>query len=132
MLSVLFAHIQALNVAGLRDSAFWISWIIWTVIIAALTTLFICIVCLCFQFNMFKENQNWSILLAIFFQFTCDMSAVAFVFSTILTRTNAALMIGLLMFVFGFITLIASSFILTKSIQDTARWITILTALLPW
>jgi len=123
---------QALNVAGLRDAAFWVSWIVWTVIVAALTALFICVVCLCFQFTMFKTNENWSLLLAIFFQFTCCMTTVAFVFSTILTKTNAALMIGLLMFVFGFITLIASSFILTKSIQDSARWITILTALLPW
>jgi len=63
---------QAMNMTGLYESAYWASWISWEGIITFISSLFLVLFGLMFQFDFFKKN-NFGVLFFVFFLFQINM-----------------------------------------------------------
>lgn len=57
---------------GLYDSAYWLSWLTWEGILVLLSSLFIVIFGMMFQFDFFLNN-SFAVLFLLFFLFELNM-----------------------------------------------------------
>ncbi|KAH9617986.1 hypothetical protein KSS87_021559 [Heliosperma pusillum] len=70
---------QAMSIMGLFDSAYWLSWLAWEGLIVAISSVFIILFGMMFQFDFFLHN-NFAILLLVFFLFQLNMVVTQFGF----------------------------------------------------
>lgn len=63
---------QAMNMTGLYESTYWASWISWEGIITFISSLFLVLFGMMFQFDFFKKN-NFGVLFFVFFLFQVNM-----------------------------------------------------------
>ncbi|CAO2818609.1 unnamed protein product [Amaranthus hypochondriacus] len=93
---------QAMNIMGLYDSAYWLSWLIWEsfiILIASLCTVFSGLM---FQFPFFLHN-SFAVLLFIFVLFQLNMTSFAFMLSAFLHKSSSAFRAGFWIFLIGVI-----------------------------
>ncbi|KAH9719766.1 ABC transporter A family member 2 [Citrus sinensis] len=70
---------QVMTMMGLYDSAYWLSWLTWEGTLVLLSSLFIVIFGMMFQFDFFLNN-SFSVLFLLFFLFELNMLVTAFGF----------------------------------------------------
>lgn len=63
---------QAMNMTGLYESAYWFSWLTWETIITIISSLFLVLFGMMFQFEFFKKN-NFVVVFLVFFLFQLNM-----------------------------------------------------------
>ncbi|KAF9671485.1 hypothetical protein SADUNF_Sadunf12G0052600 [Salix dunnii] len=63
---------QAMNMTGLYESTYWASWISWEGIITFISSLFLVLFGMMFQFDFFKKN-SFGVLFFVFFLFQVNM-----------------------------------------------------------
>ncbi|XP_056686465.1 ABC transporter A family member 2 [Spinacia oleracea] len=80
---------QAMNIMGLYDSAYWLSWLTWEIIMTFLVSLFTTIVGLCFRFPFFTRNNFLLLFLAMYLNLL-SMTSIAFLASTFLSQSRSA------------------------------------------
>ena len=73
------------------------------------TSLFICAFGAMFQFDLFLKN-DFQLLFTLFFLFQLAMAALAFFFSTMIKRSAAAVSLGFVIFLVGWLMQIVVAF----------------------
>ncbi|KAK9676736.1 hypothetical protein RND81_11G096600 [Saponaria officinalis] len=100
---------QAMSMMGLFDSAYWLSWLAWEGLIVAISSVFIVLFGMMFQFDFFLHN-NFAILFLVFFLFQLNMTAFAFTLSAFINQASSATNIGFYNFIVGLITQVVTQF----------------------
>ncbi|XVF50157.1 hypothetical protein PTKIN_Ptkin04bG0073300 [Pterospermum kingtungense] len=98
---------QAMTMMGLLDSAYWLSWLSWEGIMTLLSSLFITLFGMMFQFDFFLNN-NFAVLFLVFFLFQLNMVGFAFMLSAFISKSSSATTIGFSIFIIGFFTQIVT------------------------
>ncbi|TXG50443.1 hypothetical protein EZV62_022967 [Acer yangbiense] len=70
---------QAMTMMGLYDSAYWFSWLTWEGIMTLISSIFIVLFGMMFQFDFFLNN-SFAVLLLVFFLFELNMLVTVFGF----------------------------------------------------
>jgi len=127
---------QALRTMGMLDSAYWMSWAAWEVVMIFITTMVIIISGFIFQFDFFKDN-SFGLVFFLFFLFQLSMSALGFVFTVFLNRSVGATLVGFVTFLVGWVTQGVVSFGIPYSSdyyfnKENLILLTIVFTLLPW
>ncbi|XP_039005388.1 ABC transporter A family member 2-like isoform X2 [Hibiscus syriacus] len=127
---------QAMTMMGLLDSAYWLSWLTWEGFMTLISSLFIVLFGMMFQFDFFLNN-SFAVLFFVFFLFqlnmvkTCSLIfsddlfvfmipyvdflmldgqvGFAFMLSSFISKSSAATTIGFFIFIIGFFTQIVTS-----------------------
>lgn len=100
---------EAMSMMGLYDTAYWISWLAWEGLLVAVSSVFIVLFGMMFQFDFFLHN-NFAILFLVFFLFQMNMTAFAFALSAFISRSSSATNIGFYNFIIGLVTQIVTAF----------------------
>lgn len=61
-----------MNVMGLYDSAYWLSWLTWEAVVTILSSLLIVLFGMMFQFDFFLKN-SFAVVFVLFFLFELNM-----------------------------------------------------------
>lgn len=64
---------------GLYDTAYWLSWLAWEGVLVVVSSIFIVLFGMMFQFDFFLHN-NFAILFLVFFLFQLNMVSFLFFF----------------------------------------------------
>lgn len=100
---------QVMTMMGLYDSAYWLSWLTWEGTLVLLSSLFIVIFGMMFQFDFFLNN-SFSVLFLLFFLFELNMTGFAFMFSAFISKSSSSTTIGFSVFIVGFLTQLVTAF----------------------
>lgn len=100
---------QALTIMGLYDTAYWLSWLSWEGIIAALSSLFTVLFGMMFQFDFFLNN-NFAVVYLLFFLFQINMIGFAFMISAFITKSSSSTTVGFSVFIISFLTQLVTAF----------------------
>ncbi len=124
---------QALKTTGMLDSSFWLSWAVVELVISVLFTLFTIAFGAMFQFRYFLHN-SFALVFLLFLLFQWAMVGVAFLLSTMITKTSTAINLGFVIFLFGWVlqTAIAFDFPYSPDNVGSVPIITVIFTLLPF
>lgn len=113
---------QAMNVMGLYDSAYWLSWLTWEAVVTILSSLLIVLFGMMFQFDFFLKN-SFAVVFVLFFLFELNMTGLAFMLSAFISKSSSATTVGFSIFIVGFVTqlVVQAGFPYTDSISSTFR-----------
>ncbi|KAM7269348.1 hypothetical protein ACFE04_024845 [Oxalis oulophora] len=112
---------QAMSMMGLYDSAYWLSWLVWdasmTLASAILTVAF------GWMFRLdFLVKNNFLAVFLLFFLFQLNLTAYAYMLSTLITKSSSSTTVGFTVFIIGFMTqIITLSGIYTTSVKKKYR-----------
>ncbi|KAK4842799.1 hypothetical protein QYF36_000224 [Acer negundo] len=93
---------QAMNMMGLYDTAYWLSWLTWEGIMTLVSSLSVVIFGMIFHFDFFLKN-NTVLLFLLFFLFQLNMTGYAFMLSAFISKSSSSTRIGFSIFIVGFI-----------------------------
>ncbi|XP_010457652.1 PREDICTED: ABC transporter A family member 9-like [Camelina sativa] len=112
---------EAMTTMGVYDSAYWLSWLLWEGLLTFVSSLFLVLFGMMFQFDFFLKN-NFVVVFLLFLLFQFSMIGVAFALSSFIRKSSSATTVGFLVFMISFITqsVTAFDFPYTKS-QSIAR-----------
>lgn len=94
---------QAMTVMGLYDTAYWLSWLTWEGIMIILSSLFIVLFGMMFQFDFFLHN-SFPVVFLLFFLFQLNMVGFAFMLSAFISQASSCTTVGFSTFIIGFLT----------------------------
>ncbi|XP_057526863.1 ABC transporter A family member 2-like [Amaranthus tricolor] len=100
---------EAMNMMGLYDTAYWMSWIAWEGLLVVISSILIVLFGMMFQFDFFLHN-NFAILFLVFCLFQLNMTAFAFALSAFISQSSSATNIGFYNFIIGLLTQIVTVF----------------------
>jgi len=93
---------QMMTTMGLMDSAYWLTWLLWEVVLVFVSSLLLVCFGLLFQFDFFLHN-NFGVLFFIFFLFSLNMTGFAFMISNFISVATSATSVSYYIFIIGFI-----------------------------
>ncbi|CAL9244520.1 unnamed protein product [Arabidopsis halleri] len=99
---------EAMTTMGVYDSAYWLSWLLWEGILTFVSSLFLVLFGMMFQFDFFLKN-SFVLVFLLFFLFQFNMIGLAFTLSSIISKSSSATTVGFLVFLVGFITQIVTA-----------------------
>ncbi|KAG7606930.1 AAA+ ATPase domain [Arabidopsis thaliana x Arabidopsis arenosa] len=99
---------EAMTTMGVYESAYWLSWLIWEGILTFVSSLFLVLFGMMFQFEFFLKN-SFVLVFLLFFLFQFNMIGLAFALSSIISKSSSATTVGFLVFLVGFITQIVTT-----------------------
>lgn len=113
---------QAMNMMGLYDFAYWLSWLIWEAAVTILSSLLIVLFGMMFQFRFFLKN-SFAVLFFLFFLFELNMTGLAFMLSAFIQKSSSATTAGFSIFIVGFLTqiVVQAGFPYKDSFSKTLR-----------
>ncbi|EOA14978.1 hypothetical protein CARUB_v10028326mg, partial [Capsella rubella] len=91
----------------MHDSAYWLSWLLWDGILTFVSSLFLVLFGMMFQFDFFLKN-SFAVVFLLFLLFQFNMIGLAFVLSSFISKSSSATTVGFLVFLVGFITQIVT------------------------
>lgn len=100
---------QAMSMMGLYDSAYWLSWLTWEGILTLLSSLFIVLFGMMFQFDFFLNN-SFAVVFLVFFLFQLNMLGLAFMMSAFISKASSSTTVGFFVFIIGFLTQLVTAF----------------------
>lgn len=100
---------QAMNMMGLYDSAYWLSWLTWEGFLTLLSSLFLVLFGMMFQFDFFLHN-SFAVVLLVFFLFQLNMIGFAFMLSSFISKSSSSTSVGFSIFIVGFLTQLVTIF----------------------
>ncbi|KAL8140464.1 hypothetical protein V2J09_006485 [Rumex salicifolius] len=98
---------QAMEMMGLYDTAYWLSWLVMETILVLISSFFIVIFGLAFRFSFFLHN-SLPVVYLVFFLFQLNMTALAFMLSTFISNASSTTTIGFLNFTVGFVIMMVA------------------------
>ncbi|CAA7035148.1 unnamed protein product [Microthlaspi erraticum] len=99
---------QAMTMMGVFDTAYWLSWLTWEGILTFISSLFLVLFGMMFQFDFFLKN-SFFLVFFLFLLFQFNMIGLAFVLSSFISKSSSATTVGFLVFLIGFMTQIVSA-----------------------
>ncbi|XP_059443724.1 ABC transporter A family member 2-like isoform X2 [Corylus avellana] len=100
---------QAMNMMGLYDSAYWLSWLTWEGFLTLLSSLFLVLFGMIFQFDFFLNN-SFAVVYLVFFLFQLNMIGFAFMLSSFINKSSSSTTVGFSIFIVGFMTQLVTIF----------------------
>ncbi|XP_021858731.1 ABC transporter A family member 2-like isoform X1 [Spinacia oleracea] len=100
---------EAMSMMGLYDTAYWMSWLAWEGLLVVVSSIFIVLFGMMFQFDFFTHN-SFAILFLVFFLFQLNMTSFAFALSAFISQSSSATNIGFYNFIVGLVTQIVTAF----------------------
>ncbi|KAG6632961.1 hypothetical protein I3843_12G015800 [Carya illinoinensis] len=100
---------QAMSMMGLYDSAYWLSWLTWEGILTLLSSVFLVLFGMLFQFDFFLNN-SFEVVLLVFFLFQLNMIGFAFMLSAFISKSSSSTTVGFSIFIVGFMTQLVTIF----------------------
>ncbi|KAJ7956357.1 ABC transporter A family member 2 [Quillaja saponaria] len=100
---------QAMTMMGLCESAYWLSWMTWEGITVLISSLFLVLVGMLFQFDFFLRN-SFGVVFLLFFLFELNMTSFAFMLSAFINKSSSATAVGFSIFIVGFLTQLITGF----------------------
>ncbi|KAE8124064.1 hypothetical protein FH972_018974 [Carpinus fangiana] len=100
---------QAMNMMGLYDSAYWLSWLTWEGFLTLLSSLFLVLFGMMFQFDFFLHN-SFEVVFLVFFLFQLNMIGFAFMLSPFISKSSSSTTVGFSIFIVGFMTQLVTLF----------------------
>ncbi|XP_030473887.1 ABC transporter A family member 2-like [Syzygium oleosum] len=100
---------QAMTMMGLYDTAYWLSWLTWEGIITILSSLFIVLFGMMFQFDFFLNN-SFPVVFLLFFLFQLNMIGFAFMLSAFISKASSSTTVGFSIFIIGFLTQLVTAY----------------------
>ncbi|CAM6024303.1 unnamed protein product [Sphagnum balticum] len=94
---------QMMTTMGLMDSAYWLTWLLWEVVLVFVSSLLLVCFGLLFQFDFFLHN-NFGVLFFIFFLFSFNMTGFAFMISNFISVATSATSVSYYIFIIGVIS----------------------------
>ncbi|XP_013596936.1 PREDICTED: ABC transporter A family member 11 isoform X2 [Brassica oleracea var. oleracea] len=99
---------QAMTMMGVFDTAYWLSWLIWEGLLTFVSSLFLVLFGMMFQFDFFLKKSFFVVFL-LFLLFQFNMISLAFVLSSFISKSSSATTVGFLVFLISFILQIVSA-----------------------
>eukprot|EP01025_Chloroclados_australasicus_P050566 TRINITY_DN5830_c0_g3_i2.p1 TRINITY_DN5830_c0_g3~~TRINITY_DN5830_c0_g3_i2.p1 ORF type:complete len:1015 (-),score=90.81 TRINITY_DN5830_c0_g3_i2:310-3354(-) len=125
----------AMVTMGMLDSSYWISWLSYELVFTFISSLLMVVFGLVFQFDMFLNN-DFGLLLMLFWLFQMAMSSLAMMISPFLRKAAVAVYLGFAIFIIGWIMQIvvtAADYPFSPEYyKDFGGIITAIFTLLPW
>ncbi|KAL3145133.1 hypothetical protein ABBQ38_001737 [Trebouxia sp. C0009 RCD-2024] len=124
---------QMLRTMGMLDSSYWLSWMVFEMVMGMLMSLLIIAFGAIFQLSLFLHN-SFGILFFLFFLFQLAMASFAFLCSVPVRKATTAVNLGFLVFIAGWIMQVVIIFGYPYS-PDYYRDVvpgTVIFTLLPW
>ncbi|BBN17980.1 ABC-2 type transport system permease protein [Marchantia polymorpha subsp. ruderalis] len=100
---------QAMSTMGLMNSAYWLTWLLWELLLGIISSVLLVLFGMAFQFYFFLNN-DFLVLFFMFFLFAVNMTGFAFLLSTFLSKATSATSVGFFIFVVGFLTQLVTAF----------------------
>ncbi|KAL2613565.1 hypothetical protein R1flu_025257 [Riccia fluitans] len=100
---------QAMNTMGLMDSAYWLTWLIWELLLSIVSSVLLVLFGMMFQFDFFL-NSDFLVLFLMFYLFAVNMTGFAFLLSAFLSKATSATSVGFFVFIVGFLTQLVTAF----------------------
>ncbi|MCO5597008.1 hypothetical protein L7F22_051080 [Adiantum nelumboides] len=100
---------QAMSIMGLLDSAYWLSWLLWEVVLVFVSSILIVLFGMMFQFYLFLHN-SFGVIFFLFFLFQFNLIGFAFLLSTFLSSSGSARTVGFGVFIIGFLAQLVTAF----------------------
>ncbi|CAK9263325.1 unnamed protein product, partial [Sphagnum jensenii] len=100
---------QMMTTMGLMDSAYWLTWLLWEVVLVFVSSLLVVCFGMLFQFEFFLHN-NFGVLFFLFFMFSFNMISFAFMLSTFISKSSSATTVGFFFFIIGWLTELVTVF----------------------
>lgn len=125
---------QALRTMGMLDSAYWLSWGTWELLLIFVMSILNIVFGFIFQFKFFLDNSVFLVFWLLFL-FQLAMSSLGMVFSVFLSKATSATVVGFVTFLIGWITQSVVLFGIPYSSKYFRRFnsiITIIFSALPW
>ncbi|XP_074316992.1 ABC transporter A family member 2-like [Silene latifolia] len=91
---------QAMNIMGLYDSAYWLSFLTWESIVISVNSLLTLFSGMIFQFDLFLHN-SFAVLFLVFFLYQLSMTGVTFFLSPTIQKSSSALTTGIWIYLVG-------------------------------
>ncbi|XP_050255430.1 ABC transporter A family member 2-like [Quercus robur] len=112
---------QAMSMMGLYDTAYWLSWLTWEGTLTLLSSLFIVLFGMMFQFDFFLHN-SFLVVYLVFFLFQLNMIGFAFMLSAFISKSAASTTVGFSIFIVGFLTQLVTVFGFPYSDSYSNTW----------
>lgn len=124
---------QAMRTMGMLDSAFWLSWASYEIVMGTVTALLLAGFGAMWQFDLFLRN-SFGLIFLTFFLFQLSMSSLAFLISTFLRKAATGSNMGFGIFIVGWImqTVVIFGFPFTPDYVKSIPIVTVIFALCPW
>ncbi|GBG75807.1 hypothetical protein CBR_g21052 [Chara braunii] len=94
---------QAMSTMGLMNSVFWLTWLVWELLLVFISSILLVLFGMMFQFDFFRNN-DFGVLFFTFFLFQLNMVGFAFMFSTFISKSSSATTLGFVVFILGVLT----------------------------
>ncbi|GBG71074.1 hypothetical protein CBR_g8373 [Chara braunii] len=98
---------QAMSTMGAFTSAYWVTWLAWEIALSVISSLFIVIFGMVFQFPFFLKN-DLGVQFFHYFLFSLSMIGFAFMLSAFISKSSSAINVGFFVYIIGFLTLIVT------------------------
>ena len=121
-----------MTTSGMLDSAFWASWVFIELVISLIFSLFLMAFGYMFQFDYFLVN-SFGVTFLLFLLFQWAMMGFAFFLSAFISTSNAAVNLGFIVFLVGWILQAAINFDFpyTPDLIDSIPIVTVIFTLIP-
>ncbi|KAL8465010.1 hypothetical protein ACS0TY_034479 [Phlomoides rotata] len=100
---------QAMEMMGLYDTAYWLSWFTWEGILTLISSLLTVLFGMMFQFDFFLNN-SFAVVFLLFFLFQLNMTGFAFMLSAFISKSSSSITLGYFIFIIGFLTQLVTTF----------------------
>lgn len=98
---------QSLVTVGMMRSAYWLSWMVWEIMLAFVVTLLsIAFGAIC-QIDFFLKNDFWIVFFTLFI-FQLAMVGFAYFLAAFIRKSSLAISLGFVMFLVGFVFSVCS------------------------
>eukprot|EP00899_Mesostigma_viride_P019985 jgi/Mesvir1/27989/Mv20188-RA.1 len=112
---------QAMRTMGLKQSAYWLSWALWEMVLSFISSILIIIFGLIFRFSLFRDN-SFGLLFFLFFLFQMAMSSIAFCLASVVRKSSTATTVGFFVYILGFILQLVVAFGFPYNDQYDGYW----------
>ncbi|KAG9150083.1 hypothetical protein Leryth_021479 [Lithospermum erythrorhizon] len=100
---------QAMTMMGLYDTAYWLSWLTWEIIMTLCSSLLAVLFGMMFQFDFFLNN-SFAVVFLLFFLFQFNMIGLAFMLSAFVSKSSSSTTVGYFIFIVGTLTQVVTQF----------------------
>lgn len=112
---------QAMEGMGLSRPAWWVTWIIFELMMSTFSSVLMCLFGVILHFDLFLNNDI-SLTFTLIFLFMLAMMGLAFLLSTLTNKSASATSVGFVVFLFGFVFQIVVQFGFPFSTEFERYW----------
>ncbi len=112
---------QAMEGMGLSRPAWWLTWIVFELMMITFSSVLMCLFGVILHFDLFLNNDI-SLTFMLIFLFMMAMMALAFLISTLTSKSASATSVGFVVFLFGFVFQIVVQFGFPFSTEFESYW----------